>query len=492
MSKRKPKQKKAAKKRKHLREVRSAVEAEGIDPNAEVKVVLSDDGKGGYVAKGVDAESQQMLDVIHKEKGYAADEPLRIDKNVKLLDESGGEVTLKKVGAVLEPADGVGILGDLVDKQRELRYNVNAGFVDEQVDQGDKGAEDTYLQVVKSLLEGSSGVARNLVRGEATAPLDSAVNLSRLLWARMKNARVFELPAEVYTALHKSLDHEIYDRVIESGRASTPAEVDKYATDTIGFPGELPFDHIYLGYGAGVAIPLEHAEMRFAKGALPANLLHFRLLGYLLADVGGGQIVVEMVHVITTDDDYLMPIPMYGFGHGWESASTLTPWVLSSSLKLFNDHKVVIEEKRPGLGQRRQIDKIRKKYRTKQTFIPKPYYVLRLKHETIEDDGKRADGASPVRELSYRYDRRGHERCYIRRGPLPLKEDDREKLEKAGYRIWVYGRPDAVAQEQLSIRHKPPKRADEWLAILTVHIDPRIIGDPSLPYIPAKRMPAAS
>ena len=122
--------------------------------------------------------------------------------------------------------------------------------------------------------------------------------------------------------------------------------------------------------------------------------------------------------------------------------------------------------------------------------IPKPYYVVRLQKQLIEETGQRTlDRLAKIqRELSYRHDRRGHERCYIRRGKLPLEEKDSKKLLKADYKIWTLDAPDSAAYHQLMERGQPPKAPDEWIAILTRWVDATIVGPEELPYIPAIRM----
>jgi hypothetical protein len=90
--------------------------------------------------------------------------------------------------------------------------------------------------------------------------------------------------------------------------------------------------------------------------------------------------------------------------------------------------------------------------------------------------------------LSYRHDRRGHERCYVRRGPLPLDGKRKAKLERAGYKIWTVGALDAETHQRLAERELPPKRTEEWLALLTRWIDHQVVGAPGLPYIPAVRV----
>jgi hypothetical protein len=202
-----------------------------------------------------------------------------------------------------------------------------------------------------------------------------------------------------------------------------------------------------------------------------------------------------MGYVITSDDNYLHPRVVYDSeeaGEGWKHAMTLAPWIIGSMVRLINEHKILVEEKRIGLGQRMEADRIRKKYRHKSTFIPKPYYRLVLKDSTIEDAGKRKDALGPPRTLSFRHDRESHDRYYVRRGPLPLDEKKAAKLEKAGYRIWTLDRPGAEVLEQLARRGMPPKRSDEWMAVLVRRIAEQIIGDPKLPYVPALRVPKAA
>ena len=158
---------------------------------------------------------------------------------------------------------------------------------------------------------------------------------------------------------------------------------------------------------------------------------------------------------------------------------------------MINEHRTIIAEQKPSLRMRQDFEKARKKLRM-PTMIPKPYYLVRMEKKLITDhvDRQHKELSRIARELSYRHDRRGHERCYVRRGKQPLAVKDSQKLHEAGYMIWTVDEPDANAYRQLMERGYPPKGADEWLAILTRWIDPQIIGPEDKPYIPAIRLPS--
>jgi hypothetical protein len=167
----------------------------------------------------------------------------------------------------------------------------------------------------------------------------------------------------------------------------------------------------------------------------------------------------------------------------------LFPWLVNAMLAYIHDHRTTIVESAPTYGIRREYSRLAKKTGG-MTLIPKPYYTVPLREKVIVNRAARRAvyGVQKRAPLAYRHDRRGHERCRIQRGPLPMAEKTRAKLEKRGYQIFTVNEVDAETSRRLIERRQRPKRTDEWLAIKTSWVDAMVVGPEDAPYVPAVRV----
>jgi hypothetical protein len=356
-----------------------------------------------------------------------------------------------------------------------------------------------YLAIVEALLQvarGDEGSLRSLDGSE----LDKGTQFARRLWAVMKNSRVFDFRPEDWILANRAADVYTTEKIAKldwtpEGAPPPPQEEQGIFRERINeagarvpFPDPLPFEAVYIGLGHGV--PLDPV-MALARAGLPhRTVVGAALLGYVIWGTDGGW-VAEVIQIIEPEDNFMLPsvVCMNGVWH--EPMLSLAPWIITHLVGVINDHRQLIVETKPTANQRHTWQKKGKQLKV-PTLIPKPYYIVRLRKEIIEETGKRTrDNLSRIsRELSYRHDRRGHERCYIRRGKLPLEQKDLKKLTDAGYKVWTIDEPDSNAYRQLMERRQPPKSPEEWVAILTRWIDPMVVGPEDKPYIPAIRMRA--
>lgn len=120
-----------------------------------------------------------------------------------------------------------------------------------------------------------------------------------------------------------------------------------------------------------------------------------------------------------------------------------------------------------------------------------PYYPVELKRNFGARNRKEREGAE-ARRLKYRHSRIGHEKAFIRRGPLPLHPSKRRyylaKHMDAGVRIYENGSMSDHDIELLTERGMPLKRDDEWMVIWTRWVKDTIVGDENLPFIPSSRV----
>jgi len=359
----------------------------------------------------------------------------------------------------------------------------------------------SYLHTLEALLQATRNTSS--VRTLDGRSSDEGQRLARSLWASMRNARIFDFSHADYALAHHSADVYTTTKIaglswVPEGQSTlTTDESETYierihsAGERVPFPDPLPFDSFFIGFGYGVPLTELQAEVRTAGALHQRKLVASALLGYIVSHSDGGWIT-EIIQVVESDDNYILPNVVCARGVWQDPIRNLAPWITTHLIGVINDHRQLILESKPSFAQKRSWQKKGKALKV-HGLIPKPYYVVRLEKALIEDTGRRTRGhlAKIARELSYRHDRRGHERCYIRRGKLPISADDLEKLQRAEYRIWTLDEPDSNAYRQLMERGQPPKAPNEWIAILTRWIDPTVVGPEDAPYVPAIRIPSA-
>ena len=359
-----------------------------------------------------------------------------------------------------------------------------------------------YLRIMESLLQAArdeNGALRTL----DGAPIDRGREFARQLWATMRNARIFDFSPENFTTIWQAADHYTTTKIAKQnwadlgkGKLPSKEESAQYterideAGSRVPFPDPLPFDACYFGLGRGVALA-EYQWKARAVGMDEREVIAAAILGYVVWTGSTGGWVVVVIQAVEPEDNYIMPniVCMNGIWH--RPVLNMAPWLTTHLVSVVNDHRQLVIETRMTANQRHDWGKKSKKLKV-QGLIPKPYYTVRMEKKLVEDSGRRAHEnlARISRELAYRHDRRGHERCYIRRGKLPLAPKDAQKLQEAEYQIWTIDEPSSNAYRQLMERGQPPKGTDEWIAILTRWIDHTVVGDESKPYIPAIRLPA--
>lgn len=451
---------------------------------------------GHSVGDLAEAYAQDFIDRVHTlMRGRKDSYPEDAKKDVQAALDAMLAYKAKASRAIRgEPEEGVdGLLAGVDPSLPPTDTPIHLTAPPPKEDEGD-GAVQTYLQCLRAFLEAARGnpkALRDLTKPsgpQGNDDVEEGLRVVRTMWARMRNARVFEIPVDVYNGLRSSALGTA-DRLMEA----TPGlkglkETDQLRLlgDSLGMPEHMPFEQMYIGIGKGVQLPREVAMVRVPPKLCDGDLLYVNLLGYLVSEPDG--VVVELLHVVLKGDDFILPMIERAAGT-WVSGWMLVPWIVHGLVNLINEHSVVVLEKHKLSREvRKDIRKMSKKAGGDVANIPKPYYKLRMKRGVVQkDDFKKVIPES--RKLTYRHDRRGHERCYIRRGPLPLDAEVRTGLKDGGYRIYELERLSAEDAERLLSRELPGKSVEEWMAIKTVWIDDQVIGPKDGPYVPAVRVP---
>lgn len=319
--------------------------------------------------------------------------------------------------------------------------------------------------------------------------------LGMRLYMSFREARVFHLGHDTYITVHQEADRHTTEMAgldFHMERRVIPQDEDEKYRTTFQreariqpWPEHLPFPCMFLGYDVGCVLPLETARIR-APSHIHDDLIEVTLLGHLITDTG---LAVAFLQGRTHNSIGFWCDEARSPETGWTRGSMdLEPWTIPHMVRLINDNRTFVLESELSGPARKSVEKNRAALDLDSyAHMPRPYYSLRLQSHTIKEKVRKQLG-SPPRPKSYKTDVRGHERCRIRRGALPIDPKLAEKLQRRGYKVFASTALDTETFRILSERGVAYKRADEWLAVKASWVDHFVSpADPNLPYVPAVR-----
>ena len=282
------------------------------------------------------------------------------------------------------------------------------------------------------------------------------------------------------------------------------------------FPTNLPFDNMYIGYGEGVYLeyfgklvrdnyfkdqmvyvgespdPMQGLPI-FSERAKP------RVLGHYVSSDG---YVIEFLALNTPAGEMLTYALMRSLDSAgrnwWTVGGSLLEWFIPTIIDLINENnKTFVFKGNYDKNTRREIGKKHRKIikKKKGRHVLPAYYVIDVKPKAVRKytSSKLARNSTTTgRALTHRHDRDGHERVLVRRGDLPLHEDERELLTLRGYDVYTHSQPSNENERRLVIRKLPLRQEGEWLAVKTSWVNSTVVGGEDLPYKPAVRRVSSS
>lgn len=384
------------------------------------------------------------------------------------------------------------------DNPREFVDECVTGFID---------ASDSALAQARGQSFGMDGI------GSEEASLRA-----RTVWAGMKQARLFCVEPQRWFHAYNASDRYVEEKLcgLEWKPANPTAPAAQEAAEKImeayeqygthwPFPGQLPFDSIYLAYGDRLLIsksPLAFFTRMRPDAWDQLGRPSARLIGQLLTWQGEEAFVFTAMKLgeptsrhrgLLDDRTFFQPGTILWSANymdeEWLQPHSLDPWIVNILVNGINDHKKIIEEYRPTLGHKLERKKASKKARGFLP-LPEPFYMCNLRDELLTAPARKPNRfpGRPM-EWSHRWDVRGHECVRIERGELPIDDKLRAKLKKRGYRIYEGltlggAGDDANRLLKKGIRAPGPR---EWLAVLSYWRENFVKGPSDKPYIPAAR-----
>lgn len=347
--------------------------------------------------------------------------------------------------------------------------------------------------------------------------------IGRMFFRQLKAARIFQFKQRDFGAVYHLADMHVtnacgYKWVPGDRKPNVPEEearrVAEYTVEEglkVPFPEKLPFSSCYLAWGTGV---VPSRVQCFQYGLDPNNLN--LIMGTLIDELGwaftivlkgkadtvgfaishdqrilGGMralVILERigesvhaheqhVHIDGTKGDHERML-----NAGWVLPYSLAPWMIVYAIDSV-DHNDSLIRVQPGLLKERmrfmQFSK-----RTKQRFVPAPYYTVLIQPTTYDEIETRIK--SRPKAWSHQWDVRGHYGHKVMRGTLPIDPKLIHQLHKRKYEIFhALNRPHGEALALLMRKRVMPPREGEWLAYLKFHRDAFIKGPKDKPYIPS-------
>ena len=251
---------------------------------------------------------------------------------------------------------------------------------------------------------------------------------------------------------------------------------------SIEVPENLPFDSVWISYGAGVLLDLRTINLfDYPSQYEPKEI---RLLGHLIGRQGGQGFSGAFYSTLFKHD-----VGRFGARMSTDNTilwhSSYEPWTLQAIIEHINSFRTFIERDEFSTGDLQQqkagewgisVD------------VPMPFYVVKIRSKRIQEETRKTLVQSVPKDYSHRWDVRGHEKVKVQRGALPLKPELRVKLLKRGYSLYTLEKPSAEDAERLHLRGMQPKRPHEWVAVKAAWVESYIKGPEDKPYVPSIRL----
>jgi hypothetical protein len=358
---------------------------------------------------------------------------------------------------------------------------------------------NNYLQILQTWRNALSGKYTDIINQRDPEKFQRWSNETTHHWARLRQARIFDLSVWSYAQAHHMADRytcEVLAGVpwseYDVGKPPSKEENGKVSemylrtANTEWWFDHLPFETCYLGFGQGAVLsPLSHSIRGDRYNQAEGEGV---VLGILISDAD--RSVTEICVFVDPESGGAVvahyPLCVNGV---WENSMTLSRWMLPMLVDLINENRTLIIESKPSFSDRRDWKKSGKKMKVRQ-FFPRPYYTVKLRQQVIDDSLRKTTRSFVATEriLTYRHDVRGHECAKVQRGVLPLSAKDEKALLKKGYR--VYTQRDRITTEdyaRLMERSHELLRQGEWIAVKSWWKAPFVRGPEDAPYIPAVR-----
>jgi hypothetical protein len=335
---------------------------------------------------------------------------------------------------------------------------------------------------------------------KADEPRDRSVYSQ--LWSLARDARIFEIPSELYMALYKQAERHTCRMICgepelpnKSSREDIQEYSDKLASISMGMnlPEQLPFQVFYFGYTVPMVVPralelVYNLDTAARKPYTRDNDEPALLCGHLF--IPGGEVWSLFVSIRLKELEHQ---GSYSVGpqlmnHRWYHPVSMQPWVLPALIEWINEHKTVVEEVRGRFSHKRATEKFARQISVKK-LAPPPYYAVYLKNLLVEETARIAM-ASAVRkhiDWQHRWTVRGHFMVRVKRGALPLDSKLETELRKRKYRIFTLERLDAETSAMLQARGVKNKALTEWMAVLVSWRKDHVKGPEDKPLIPSIR-----
>jgi hypothetical protein len=370
---------------------------------------------------------------------------------------------------------------------------------------------------LKSFLDAQAQVLA-AARGDAVTQEASDTNHEwwTWLWTRLQDARFFYVADETYASYMLEADMETTENVVGhewepldftiDWTRSRDGDRQEYIERIMAAsknveppdPARWPFKDVWVAAGSGLLLSASHLQTRIHDVVRNRHdVVAAKLIGQLYTrDMQGRPCILEALSAKSPAYDGKRAFSYSLIWHhayslqrgGWDNALDLNPWITHKVMEHLNGFGTYVVEQTVSRQHRQERYKALRGAGVPMP-IPKPYYVIKMRSKTVREPEPAPEPSGATWTKTYRTDVRGHERCRVARGPLPLEPEKIASYKKRGYRVYLTGQVKPYDAARLLKRGISPKRPDEWMALrvawVAEHMSP---ANEELPYVPAARL----
>lgn len=364
---------------------------------------------------------------------------------------------------------------------------------------GQKLVVDLYQRTLACLTHSSSGGGW---RPSGSLSGEAARNVTNRVWSYTRDAKVFSIPLDLYEAfLHTGFSLAAHCAGLEqgSGEKFTP-EVNRAIYESVikigrgsRLPSHLPFLTMYLG----LDVPMQMEEGELNSHGMKDAIYEAWLYGFVIHRSVHSDNVYAL-HTVQEDpsEAFVAVTSLHGIDlkvktfTGWDVEGNFYFYTIPKLVEWINSHQTLISEDTKSFAYRTFHKKTGKIYSLPKQ-IPPPFYTVYIRDSTIEEIKKESKQPQLRLKPQHRYDVRGCDMIKVARGKLPIDKKIYRALKRDKRRQFYFeGQPPGEILAAMAKRGKPPRRMDEWLAVLPYRRKPHQKGPEDGPYIPAIRKSA--
>lgn len=318
----------------------------------------------------------------------------------------------------------------------------------------------------------------------------------------LRTARIFEIPCELYLAFYHQADKYTTEQI--AGVEWMPANSEEWTEDRmtsmefiqcvndagtrLEMPDKRPFDSFYFAYNPTLVLKdTMFSIYGLDSEAIRETVRRAELIGHLVM----GDLVVTCMELRYYNGRHAFSYMVEHYQDEWVMPYTLAPWVVTGLIDWVNDHQTIVHDDTKTASYMRDARKHIRQFHLKRD-APPPFYTVYMRDIVVNKSVRKTFTSrfKKIIDWSHRWEVRGHFMVRVKRGQIPIDAKLEKVLKKRKYKIYTEEQPPFEIWQKLEARQIPPKKANEWIAVLVSFRDDFLKGPEDKPLIPSVRKSA--